>query len=210
MKRVLLATLTALAIVIALTNSTLATVGVGVGLGSIQVDEDLKQGMVYTLPTLTILNTGDVAGEYTVDIAYHSDQEELLPPKEWFSFSPEVFTLEPGRAQLVEIELTLPIDDVIPGEYFAYIEGKPIRNLESGETAIGIAAATKLKFTVAPSNIFEGVYYRALALYNKYRPYSTAVVVFIAILIPYFLFKKFFKLNLSVQKKEGKKNNEDE
>ena len=201
MKRSLLASLTALAIVITLTNLTLATVGVGVGLGSIQVDETLKQGMKYNLPTLPVLNTGDVAGEYTVEVAYHKDQEELLPPKEWFTFTPETFTLEPGETQNVEMVLTLPIDDVVPGDYFAYIEGKPIQNLETGETSIGVAAATKLNFTVDPANIFEGIYYRALSLYNQNRPYSTALLVFIGALIPYFLFKKFFHLDLKVQKK---------
>jgi hypothetical protein len=208
MKRSLLFTLTALALALTFTQVTFANVGVGVGLGSITVDEDLKQGMQYNLPTLTVLNTGDVAGKYTVDIAYHKDQEELLPPKEWFTFTPEIFQLEPGGSQNVEIKLTLPIDDIVPGDYFAYIEGKPVQNLETGETSIGIAAATKLYFTVEPSNIFEGIYYRVLAIYNEYRPYSTALLVFIAALILYLTFKKNFNLDLSVQKKTGKENKE--
>jgi hypothetical protein len=208
MKRFILLTLTALALTLTFVQVSFADVGVGVGLGSITVDENLKQGMKYNLPVLSVLNTGDVAGEYTVDIAYHQDQEELLPPKEWFTFTPETFQLEPGGSQNVEITLTLPIDDVVPGDYFAYIEGKPIQNLETGETSIGVAAATKLYFTVEPSNIFEGIYYRVLAIYSEYRPYSTALLVFIAALIPYLVFRKNFNLDLSVQKKSKKDNKE--
>ena len=183
------------------TTPLLASVGVGVGLGKIQVDEILKQGMKYNLPPLTVLNTGDVPGEYTIGVAYHQDQPELLPPEEWFTFTPLVFHLDPGDGQTVKMEITLPIKDIIPGDYFAYIEGMPIQNLDTGESVIGIAAATKLYFTVAPSNIFEGIYYRVLSLYNQYRPYSTALLVFIGVLILYFLFKRFFQLDLTIKKK---------
>ena len=205
MKKALLVIFTALSVLLPSTTNLFASVGVGVGLGSIKVDEELKQGMQYNLPILTVLNTGDVAGEYTVDIAYHKDQEELLPPKEWFTFSPEIFYLEPGDSQNIEITLTLPIDDVVPGDYFAYVEGKPSRKLDTGETVIGVAAATKLTFTIAPSNIFEGIYYRALAIYNAYRPYSTVLIIFIGLLILYTLLKSNFNFNLSIQKKRPKK-----
>lgn len=182
-----------------------ADVGVGVGTTAIEVDEELKQGMKYTLPPMTVMNTGDVAGEYTLGIAYHQDQEELLPPIEWFTFTPETFHLEPEETKSVQIELTLPIDDVVPGDYFAYVEGKPQKDLETGETIIGIAAAAKLRFTVAPSNIFEGIYYRVLSIYNEYKPYSTALVIIVGLLIIYFFLKKNFNFNLSIQKKESKK-----
>jgi len=184
------------------TTPLFASVGVGVGLGKIQVDEILKQGMKYTLPPLTVLNTGDVTGEYTIGVAYHQDQPELLPPEEWFTFTPLVFHLDPGDGQTVQMEVTLPINDIIPGDYFAYIEGMPTQNLDTGESVIGIAAATKLYFTVAPSNIFEGIYYRILSIYNQYTPYSTALLAILAATLVWILFKKFFKIDLSIQKKE--------
>ena len=184
------------------TTPLFASVGVGVGLGKIQVDEILKQGMKYTLPPLTILNTGDVPGEYTIGVAYHQDQPELLPPEEWFTFTPLVFHLEPGDAQTVKMEITLPIKDIVPGDYFAYIEGMPIQNLDTGESVIGIAAATKLYFTVAPSNIFEGIYYRALSIYNQYTPYSTALLAILAAILIWILFRRFFNIDFTIQRNE--------
>ena len=100
------------------------------------------------------------------------------------------------------MEITLPIKDIIPGDYFAYIEGMPIQNLDTGESVIGIAAATKLYFTIAPSNIFEGIYYRVLSLYNQYTPYSTALLAILAAILIWILFRKFFKIDFNIQRNE--------
>jgi len=45
----------------------LANVGVGVGLGKIQIDELLKSGGIYKLPSIPVINTGDEAGDSRTD-----------------------------------------------------------------------------------------------------------------------------------------------
>lgn len=171
-------------------------IGVGVGLGKIQVDKPLKAGGIYDLPALPVLNTGDEPGEYGVSIEYHEGVPQIRPAREWFRFEPQSFHLEPGQVQNVKVILTLPTK-VQPGDYFAYLEGHPVKKSVAGQTSIGVAAAAKLYFTVAPANIFQGIYYRFISLYSRYHPWDTIVlaIIFAAILI--LLFRKRFKIQIA-------------
>lgn len=178
-----------------------ARVGVGVGTGKIFVDENLRPGTIYQLPPVTVLNTGDEPSEYGIDVAYHQDQEQKRPPKEWFTFKPSRFHLEPSAAQKVDITLTLPVK-AQPSAYFAYLEAFPVKGAqESGETQISIAAASKLYFSIAPANFFQGIYYRAHSFWMGNQPYTNIVLgVFLTIII-LIIVKKNFKINVSVNKK---------
>ncbi|KKS76991.1 MAG: hypothetical protein UV64_C0032G0003 [Parcubacteria group bacterium GW2011_GWC1_43_11b] len=157
-------------------------IGVGVGTGKIQVDKPLKAGGIYSLPALPVLNTGDEYSEYGVSVEYHEGVSQIRPQREWFRFEPQSFSLDPGQVQLVKVTITLPAK-IQPGDYFAYLEGHPIKKSVSGQTSIGVAAAAKLYFTIAPSNIIQGIYYRFISLYDRYHPWDTIIltVIFIAI-----------------------------
>src|SRR5690349_5420797 len=86
-----------------------ATLGVGVGVGKISVDEKLKPGLFYKLPSITVINTGNESSDYQMAIEHQEAQPELIPEKNWFIFSPNNFRLEPGKVQKVEITLNLPV-----------------------------------------------------------------------------------------------------
>lgn len=176
-------------------STVFAKVGVGIGTGKIVVDEPLKAGMVNKLPSITVVNTGDVPSEYVLSVQYHQDQEELLPSRDWFVFSPEKFPLEPGAVQLVEISLRLPVA-VEPGNYFAYLEAGPTSTDESGASRVGIAAAAKLNFSIEPANIFMGVYYRITTLWSFYQPWSSRVALACALLIGAALVRRYVKIEL--------------
>ncbi|MBU1129811.1 hypothetical protein KKE45_00630 [Patescibacteria group bacterium] len=185
-------------------DNAFSKLGVGVGVGKIQVDDDLKPGMIYKLPHLTVLNTGDENSDYEVVIAYHQDQPELAPPQEWFSFSPQAFSLEPGQVQIVEIKLNLPLKTV-PGDYFAYLEGHPTKKAGPGITTIGIAAAAKLYFTVVPANFIQGIYYKILSFWEIYAPWTNIVAIGLGLIFSIILFRKFFNLQINVAKKTKNK-----
>lgn len=176
----------------------MAKLGVGVATGKIVVDQILKPGLIYDLPPLNVLNTGDETATYGVDIAYHETQWEKRPPESWFSFSPTEFTLKPGEAQAVKLTLNIPIK-VEPGKYFAYVEGAPRQKSESGGTSIGIAAAAKLYFEVAPANIFVGLYYRLVSFWTRYLPWTNLVGgLFVLFLLSRYLRAHF---NFQISKK---------
>ncbi len=177
-----------------------SSIGVGVGTGKIGVTEKLKPGIIYKLPSVTVLNTGDTPSDYSIDIAYNETQTELKPDQSWFSFSPEVFHLDPGGVQNVEITLTLPLK-VEPGKYFAYIEGFPVRQAGSG-SVVGVAAASKLYFEVVPSSMVLGVYYRGVSLLKYYSPWPERILGVLGVLVLLYFIKKFVKIEVGLKKKE--------
>jgi len=184
-----------------------AKIGVGVGTGKIVVENELKAGMIYQLPPLTIINTGDVPSDYIVSTSYFDTQPELRPPLEWFTFSPEDFRLDPGQVQVVQIKVNLPLKTV-PGKYFTYLEGRPIKKSEDGKTSIAIAAAAKLYFTVAPANFIQAVYYKIASLWKIYSPWTDRAGILILVMIVVFFFKRFFNLQIRVKKPVEKSKNE--
>lgn len=181
----------------------LARIGVGVGIGKIEVDESLKPGGVYDITPLVVLNTGDEPSDYEIKVNYHAKQAELQPSQEWFSFIPSPFHLEPGQSQNVAMKLTLPVK-TNPGDYFAYLEAHPIIKAGAG-TTIGVAAATKLYFTVVPANILQAIAFRIFSFLKMYSPWSWVVLALIAgaviIVVLRTLFKKFLKLQIKISKK---------
>lgn len=189
------------ALFLALVAPTLvfAGLGVGVGTGKMVVDEPLQPGTIYDLPALAVINTGDIPAAYSVGVSGRESQPELLPKEEWFSFSPTEFDLEPGASQMVQVTLQLPLK-VQPGDYFAFVKGFPVPKGEGG-ASIGLAAAAKLYFTVSPANIFVGLYYRALTLWQRYLPWSNIIA---AVILGFFLLRFLrSRFSFSVTKKSS-------
>lgn len=176
-----------------------ATIGVGVGTGKIQVDEKLKPGIIYNLPPLTVINTGDIPSDYEVAITYFEKQPQLKPPNNWFNFSPQKFHLDPGKVQVVDIKLNLPIA-MTPGDYFGFLEAHPLQKDKAGQTTIGIAAAAKLYFTVVPANIFTGIYYKIVSFWNVYAPWPQRVILLLVIGVVLLFARKYLKINIGLKK----------
>ena len=133
----------------------------------------MSPGGIYKLPSLPVLNTGDEKGDYEVEVTYLSEQPEFPPDSSWFTFTPKSFHLAPGASQLVEVSLTLPVD-VRPGNYFAFLEAHPVRKAEG--VTIGIAAATKLNFTVKPAGVLGAAIERVRSLLENNAPTSYIVI----------------------------------
>lgn len=194
-------TLFLLAMLTGLAPGTLsAQAGVGVNVGKIQVDEDLAPGGTYHLPSVGVINTGHDASDYSVSISYLADQEQLPPPEDWFSFSPAVFPLEPGETQTVAIRLDIPIT-ARAGDYFALVQASPVV-AESPGVVIGVAAATKLSFTVRPSNPFLGsalwAYYRV----SDAAPYSYITAGLLVLLVLGYFGRRRFRIQIRVERRD--------
>lgn len=176
----------------------MARIGVGVGNGKIQAGV-YKAGAIHELPVLPVINTGDEPSEYGVSVEFHEGIPQLRPERDWFSFKPDNLYLEPGKLENVRVILTLPIKTP-PGDYFCYLEAHPfIKKTEGGGgTSVGVAAATRLYFTVAPANIFQGIYYRILSIFTNYAPWSWVIlsVVVLASLIAFL--RQFISLEIGI------------
>lgn len=181
-----------------------ARIGVGVGTGKIVVDEKLKPGIIYNLPPLTVVNTGDESSDYQVAVTYHEGQAQLKPAEDWFIFTPKEFKLDPGEVQVVDIKLNLPVS-MEPGDYFAYLEGHPLKKSQSGTTSISIAAAAKLYFTVVPANFFQAVYYKIVSFWTIYSPWTDRAAILLGVIVVSIFIKKFFHIEVNLKKKEKNK-----
>jgi hypothetical protein len=182
-----------------------ASIGVGVGTGKIQVDEKLRGGMIYQLPPITVINTGDVAADYSITITYFEVQPQLKPSQDWFTFTPEKVYLGPNESKNIAIKLSLPLK-VVPGDYFAFLEAAPVKITENGNTNIGVAAAAKLYFTIAPSSFLEGIYYRVLSFWNINQPWTNRGAIALGVVFMLLIFKKFFHIEINTKStKKGPK-----
>ncbi len=175
------------------------SVGVGVGTGKIVLDELLKPGLSYELPPITVYNTGDEGSDYYLSIEFSTKEEKLESRKDWYIFTPNEFYLNPGESQVVQVELKLPIRDVKPGEYFAYLTAQPVSGISEGSASVGVAAATKLYFSVISANIFQAIYFVVLDFIAKYRPWSIIVPVFVFLLVGWKILSKKFKIQVTKQ-----------
>lgn len=186
--------------VFGLSDTARAKVGVGMGAGEIRLNDPIKPGGIYKLPSVRIFNTGDEVTTYTMDVAYHQDRKEMRPQDTWFSFSPNTFTLEPAQSREIAITMTVPVK-AEPGEYFAFIESGPVSTAQGAGTSVGVAVATKLFFTMIPANMWQGMMYRVSAFFTTYSPWTwigLGVLVLVALL---FTLKRFFSFNIQLRKK---------
>ncbi|MFH1970766.1 MAG: hypothetical protein ABIJ05_00055 [Patescibacteria group bacterium] len=185
----------------------MATMGVGIGTGRIEVNDNLKPGTIYNLPSLSVINTGDEASDYQVAISYLNGQPELMTPKEWFVFTPEEFYLKPGEIQNVTIKINLPLK-MQPGKYFNYLEAHPIIKNTPGKTTIGVAAAARLYFTVDAANVFQAIYYKVITFYKVYQPWTGRALIALGVIVGLILVRKFFNIQVNIKKPAAKKEEE--
>lgn len=184
-----------------------AKVGVGVGLGKVQIDEALSPGGIYNLPSLPVLNTGDEDLEYEIEVTYLSEQEEMQPAGEWFNFSPQRFPLTAGGSQAVDIVLTLPVD-TRPGDYFAFLEAHPVAKGEG--VTIGVAAATKLNFTVEPKGVLGAAIERIRSLIEANRPLTYTIAGIAGAIIIVSLGRKYLDIKIGFKKAKEEKEKKEE
>lgn len=167
-----------------------ADVGVGVGTGKIEIQEKIKTGGIYTLPAITVFNTGTERSAYKMSVTQNQTQPQHKPKAEWFSFSPASFTLDPKKSQLVTPTLHAPLR-AQPGNYFAYLEARPDETVQQGTATIGVAAATKLSFSMSQSNIVIAFLYRLLSLYRQFEPWSQIVSVAVVLALVLGILNKY-------------------
>ena len=172
--------------------------GVGIMPGIIRVDEPLLPGGRYNLPSLQVINTGNVSSDYGMELAFIAEQEELQPPADFIVLSPTSFHLEPGANQVVSLSLDIPIR-AKPGDYLAYIEAHPVAT--GGGMQIGVAAATKLYFTVKPANLFVGVANSIANFFTRNAPYSYIVPGVIVLGLLIFFLRRRIRIDIKIARK---------
>jgi len=174
--------------------------GVGIMPGIIRVDEPLLPGGRYNLSSLQVLNTGSEASDYGVELASMAEQEELQPPYDFIIINPTSFHLEPGANQVVSLSLDIPIR-AKPGDYLAYIEAHPVAIGARDGMQIGVAAATKLYFTVKPANVFVGIINFIASFFTRTAPVSYIVLGVIVLGLVIFFLRRRIRVDIRIARK---------
>lgn len=182
----------------------LGKIGVGVGTGKINVDERLLPGIIYKIPAITVINTGDEKSSYELVVSQRETQPELKPESSWISYSPEKFDLEPDEVQVVDVTINLPIT-AQPGDYFAFLEAHPVKNQDGKSTSVSIAAASKLYFTVEPGNIFQGIYYKIVSWWQLHTPWTNIGASLVVGVLAWLIVRRFVHIDISLSKKSEPK-----
>lgn len=128
-----------------------AASGVGVGTGKIMLDETLVGGTAYSLPAITVYNTGDEASDYEMEVTFNERQPQLKPQASWVSFNPKRFTLAPTESETVDMTITVPTS-AKTGDYYAYLEAHSVTSKTSGQDTAHISAAAAAKFYFSAKN----------------------------------------------------------
>ena len=154
-----------------------ADIGVAIDVGKIAVDQRLSKGGSYQLPVIGVRNPGTEAATYEMGVSHLQGQPERPAPEDWFTFSPNRFTLEPGATQPVRVALAIPTD-AGPDDYAVLLQA---RIAPSGEGAqVGAAAASPLTFTVKPSTILEAWLLRGQRTVADWSPWSFVLPALVA------------------------------
>jgi hypothetical protein len=180
--------------------TTQAQLGVGIMPGIIRVDEPLLPGGRYDLPTLQVVNTGNESSDYGVELFSMAEQEELQPPTEFIVLSPTSFHLEPGASQVVSLSLDIPLK-AKPGDYLAYVEAHPVATSGGGGMQIGVAAATKLYFTVKPANVFVAITNSIANFFTRNAPVSYIVPGVIVLGLLVFFLRRRIRIDINIARK---------
>jgi hypothetical protein len=143
-----LAVAAALVALAAFAQGAAASVGVGVQVGPVRLGTMADRGGNYPLPPVYVVNTGTQAEAISVRVQRLSPGPGLAVPPSWVSATGPAVQLAPGASARVPLQLAVP-GQARPGGYRSdiVVTGSPAGTAPGAH--IGVAAATKLEFSVS-------------------------------------------------------------
>jgi len=129
-------------------QSSAASVGVGVQVGPVRLGGAAHRGGSYPLPPVYVVNTGTQAETISVRVERLSHGTRLTVPPSWVSVTGSAVQLAAGASARLPLQLAVP-GQARPGAYLSdiVVTGSPVGAAQGAH--IGVAAATKLEFSVS-------------------------------------------------------------
>lgn len=127
-----------------------ASIGIGVQNGPVRLGRVAHPGDSYTLPSVSVINTGTQTEAVTVRVERLSRGPGLAVPPSWVHVTGPSVRLSPHRATRIPLGLAVP-GDAKPGAYLSDIVVVAATRISAGKANLGVAAATKLEFSVGPA-----------------------------------------------------------
>jgi hypothetical protein len=127
-----------------------ASIGIGVQDGPVRLASVAQPGKSYDLPPVGVINTGTHAEAVSVHVERVSRGGGRLVPPSWVEATGPSVRLLPHHATRIPLKLTVPAD-AKPGVYLSDIVVVAATANPAGTANLGVAAATKLEFSVGPA-----------------------------------------------------------
>ena len=124
-----------------------ASIGVGIQVGPVRLAGIAHAGQTYDLPPVYVVNTGTEPETVRLEVQRLSRGTGRDVPKSWFKPGQTDVHLDPKQSATIPVQLVVPADATL-GPYFSDVVAHGSASIEAGQTTLGVAAATKLQFTV--------------------------------------------------------------
>ena len=142
--------------VLSLAMASEASVGVGVQAGPVLLASAAHPGGSYALPPVYVVNTGTQPEVVSVRIDRLSHGSGRAVPPSWVRAGPSV-RLTAHQAARISLQLVVPAG-ARTGAYLSDVVAAGSGTLSEGNANLGVAAATKLEFRVAPGPAGAGLW----------------------------------------------------
>jgi hypothetical protein len=129
------------------TQTSDASIGVGVQASPVGLGIMAHRGERYALP-LDVVNTGTEAEAVGIRVERISQGSGRAVPPSWIQFAGPAVQIAPGKATRLSLELVVP-GQAKPGKYLSDIVVSGSAAGQAGTEHLGVAAATKLEFSVS-------------------------------------------------------------
>jgi hypothetical protein len=126
-----------------------ASVGVGVQATPVRLGNVAHAGGSYALPSVYVLDTGTQPEKITVRVQRLSQGTGRAVPASWVHATGPAVQLAPRQSAQIPLQLVVP-GGAQSGRYLSDIVVTGSAVLTAGRANLGVAAATRLEFSVAP------------------------------------------------------------
>jgi hypothetical protein len=126
-----------------------ASVGVGIQAGPVRLGSVAHAGQSYSLPPVYVVNTGTKTETVSLRVERLSHGPGRAVPPAWIQVAGHGVQLQPHQSARIPLQLVLP-DDAQRGRYLSDIVAAVTGTISVGQANLGVAAATKLVFSVVP------------------------------------------------------------
>jgi len=145
--RATLAVPAALGLLIAFPWLARASIGVGVQGAPVRLHTVARPGSSYALPPVYVVNTGTQDETISMRVQRLSHGPGRTVPSSWIQFTGNGMQLPARKSARVPLELVVPAG-AAPGKYLSDVVVVGSAAVSVGKTNLGVAAATKLEFSV--------------------------------------------------------------
>lgn len=137
------------ALALATPAAAYASIGVGIQAGPVRLAGAAHPGGSYSLPPVYVVNTGTQDESVAIRVERVSPGTGLTVPPSWVHATGPAVNLTHGQSARIPLELVVPAT-AKRGVYFSDVVAKGSATIGGGEANLGVAAATQLKFRIAP------------------------------------------------------------